>query len=430
MNEVLSTYKDSVDFLYSLQKFGIKFGLNQTENLLERLGKPQDRLRCIHIAGSNGKGSTGAILASLLRAHGYRVGFYTSPHLVRFTERFKINDREVEPERILQVFEEVRAVIDDEEPPTFFEVVTAMGFLYFAQESVDWTVVETGMGGRLDATNVVTPKVSIITNVSLEHQEYLGTTLTAIAREKAGIVKQEVPVVTGAKQAAVLSVLKATCMDRRAPLYRMGSHFRVRRNRDGSFRYQGMHRQWNRLRLNLAGAHQRLNAGLALAAVEELERQGGIRAEEEEVIEGLETVRWPARLEVLERDPLIVLDGAHNADGAERLREALKQSFDCRRIHLVLGIMGDKDIRGMLRRLLPVAETAIFTKPAYVRGAEPEKLKELAGRYLRNHFVIPGPAEAIDYARQLAAPEDCICIAGSLYFAGEVKELFGEKPLF
>ena len=425
----LDRYQDSIEYLFGLQKHGIKFGLNSTSNILSRVGNPHHKLRCIHIAGTNGKGSTAAMLSSILREHGLKVGLYTSPHLVRFTERFRLNDREVEPSRILEVFENIRTTLDDREPPTFFEVVTAMGFLYFAQEDVDWAVIETGMGGRLDATNVVQPHLSVITNVSFDHQEYLGVTLAAIAREKAGIIKNGVPVVSGVGQPLVKGILKATCYKMGAPLYLMRKDFRVRKTGDGLFLYQGLRRRWSSLKVNLSGTHQYQNAGLALAALEVLEKRGVVSIDPAAVENGLANVSWPARLELLQRDPMIVLDGAHNVHGAESLREALKSCFSYHKLHFVLGIMGDKDIRGILKTLLPLAETAIFTQPRYARAASPELLRRLARPFLSKHYVIPDAASAIQQAEHLAEPGDLICITGSLYFAGEVKELFGEPAL-
>jgi len=422
----MSTYRESIDYLYGLQKHGIKFGLNRTESLLQRVGNPHQRLQCVHVAGTNGKGSTAAMLSSLLCHSGYKVGLYTSPHLVRFTERFRINDREVAAERILDVFRELYAHLDPGEPPTFFEMVTAMGLLYFAQEEVDWAIVEVGMGGRLDATNVIHPQASVITNVSLDHQEFLGKTLSAIAREKAGIIKDWVPVITGAQQPVVQSAVKMACHKHDAPLYRLNKDFRVRQNPDGSFQYHGLRRQYPALRLDLEGSHQFSNAALALATLEVLEQQGLIWPEDAAIEAGLLGVYWPARLEVLQENPRIVLDGAHNPQGAECLREALKHCFSYRRLHLVLGIMKDKDIRGILRRLLPLAETAIFTKARYERSAHPDDLRRLARPHIQKVYVLPDVASAIEQAKMLAAPDDLICIAGSLYFAGEVKELFGE----
>lgn len=425
----MSSYQESIDYLYGLQKYGIKFGLNQTRNLLDRLGNPQERLRCIHIGGTNGKGSTGAILSSILKRHGQRVGLYTSPHLVRFTERFRIDDREVSAERIMDVFRRTRAVLDEGEPPTFFEVVTAMGLLYFAEENVDLAVIEVGMGGRLDATNVVRPLVSVVTNVSLDHQEFLGSTLSSIATEKAGIVKEDVPVVTGARQAVVQGILKATCARKQAPLYRFGHDFRIRRKTDGSFFYQGLSHRWNGLRTNLMGSHQFINAALAVAALEVLEGKNVLHLREDAIRSGLMNVRWPARLEILQEDPLVVLDGAHNPQGAEFLRESLKKFFAYKDLHLVLGIMGDKDARGIMRRLLPLAKTAILTQPRYYRAANPDLLRQWARPYIQKYYIIPDPVTAIEQARLMAGPEDLICITGSLYFAGEVKEIFGEPGL-
>jgi dihydrofolate synthase / folylpolyglutamate synthase len=422
----LARYRDSIDYLYGLQKYGIKFGLNSTESILERLGNPHHKLRCIHVGGTNGKGSSAAILSSLLTRHGFRVGLYTSPHLVRFTERFRINDEEVPMHRILPVFERIRSVINEAEPPTFFEVVTTMGLTFFAQEEVDWAVIEVGMGGRLDATNVIHPHVSMITNVSYDHQEFLGNTLAAIAREKAGIIKDGVPVVTGARQPLVQGILKATCFRHAAPLYCLGSDFRVRRNPDGGFQYQGIRHRWPALSVGLKGGHQCQNTALALACLEVLERNQSLALSENSIHEGLAKVHWPARLEILSEKPLIILDGAHNPQGAETLRDALRTCFKYKKLHLVLGIMADKDIKGILRRLLPLAETAIFTQPRYARAADPEALKRLARPYLRKHYVINDPAAAIEQAKLLADPDDAICIAGSLYFAGEVKEMNGE----
>lgn len=422
----LARYRDSIDYLYGLQKYGIKFGLNSTESMLDRLGNPHRRLRCIHVGGTNGKGSTAAILSSILTRHGFRVGLYTSPHLVRFTERFRINDEEVSMSAILPVFEQIRSVINETEPPTFFEVVTSLGLTYFAKEEVDWAVIEVGMGGRLDATNVIRPLAAVITNVSYDHQEFLGTNLAAIAREKAGIIKDGIPVVTGARQPLVQGILKATCFRHAAPLYCLGSDFKVRRNPDGTFQYQGIRRRWPSLNVGLRGGHQFQNTALALACLEVLEQDHALALNETSVQEGLERVHWPARLEVLQEKPLVILDGAHNPQGAEALRDALKHSFKYTKLHLVLGIMADKDIKGILRRLLPLAETAIFTQPRYTRAADPEELKRLARPYLKKHYVIKDPAAAIEQAKQLADPDDAICIAGSLYFAGEVKELIGE----
>ncbi|MGC9195787.1 MAG: bifunctional folylpolyglutamate synthase/dihydrofolate synthase [Syntrophobacteraceae bacterium] len=425
----MSDFEKSLDYLYGLQKFGVKFGLNCTESLLARVGNPHRKLRSIHIAGTNGKGSTAAILSRILLKHGLKVGLYTSPHLVRFTERFRINDEEVRAEKILEVFEKIRSILDESEPPTFFEMVTAMAFLYFAEQEVDLGIIETGMGGRLDATNVIAPEVCVITNIGLDHQEYLGATLSSIAREKAGIIKQGAPLVTGALQPVAQSIMKTVCMNKSAPLYRFKSDFRVRQNWKGGFQYRGMGMNLPSLALNLRGHHQLGNAALALATLEVLEGKQLIVLRQDIIRDAMQDVRWPARLEVLQTNPIILLDGAHNPPGAESLREALMDDFPQKKIHLVIGVMADKDIVGILRRLLPLAETAIFTKPQYARAASPEDIRRMARPYIQKCYVIAEPAAAIQEAKNLAGPDDLICITGSLYFAGEVKQLFGEPAL-
>ncbi len=421
-----AAYKQTIDELYSLQKFGIKFGLNKTENLLKRLGNPHHSLKCIHIAGTNGKGSVAAMIASILSKQGYKVGTYTSPHLVRFTERICINGSEIRQEQVVSLYNAVKSVMEPGNLPTFFEVVTTMAFKYFCDEQVDWAVVEVGMGGRLDATNVITPAVSIITNVSMDHQEFLGNTLAAIAREKAGIIKENVPVVSSAKQPMVQAIIKTTCFRNKAPLLLYGNDFKIRREDNRFFHYMGKNKTLNNLSVSLLGEHQKINAAVAIACIEALEEKGLIKVDDGVIKTALKSVKWPGRLEIVERNPTIILDGAHNPGGAESLKQVLK-SLSYNRLHLVLGIMADKDIKAILRKLLPRAETVIFTKPRYVRAADPEYLKKVARPYASRFYVIPDVEQAIRQARLEADPEDLICITGSLYFVGEVKEIFGEK---
>ena len=425
----VSDFNGSVEYLYSLQKLGIKLGLNKIKEILFKLGNPHHDLRCIHVAGTNGKGSTSAMLAGVLTAHGYRTGLYTSPHLVRFTERYRIDGAEVSSERLATVFERVRHVVDDISPPTFFEAATAMAFLYFAEEGVDWAVIETGMGGRLDATNVIRPVVSCITNIAHDHGEYLGATLTGIAREKAGIIKDGVPVVTGERGPGTLGVFKTACLRHDAPLFRLGKDFNVRRRKSSEFRYFGLDAERILPVPGLVGAHQLENAALALASLELVARSGMMNIDSRALSDGLAATHWPARLEVLSREPLVVLDGAHNVRGAEILRSALKGCFSWRRLHLVLGIMADKDVEGILRRLVPLAATVVFTRPKNDRAADPRLLDRLSEELVGERYVVPDVAAALALAKSLAGPEDCICIAGSLYLAGEVKELSGEQAV-
>ncbi|MCX7823246.1 MAG: bifunctional folylpolyglutamate synthase/dihydrofolate synthase [Syntrophobacterales bacterium] len=423
---MLDSYAQVLRNLYLLQKIGIKFGLNRTEEILGRLGNPHLGLRYIHIGGTNGKGSVVAIISSILKAHNYKVGSYTSPHLLRFTERFRINWEEIPRDRVVELYERVKSVLVPESPPTFFEFVTAMAFLYFRQESVDWGVIEVGMGGRLDCTNVIIPHVSIITNVGFDHQEFLGTSLAAIAREKAGIIKENVPVITGVRQPIAQSVIKTTAYRLKAPLRILGRDFFVKKSSTQTFHYQGKNRGFRDLPMPLLGEHQRENAGLALAALEVLEERGLLDLRENSVREGLKTTSWPGRAEIISRNPTIILDGAHNPHGAESLKNILKTNFTYDKLYLVIGIMGDKDIRGILRRLLPQAEAVVFTKPRYSRAADPESLRKMARSYISRCYVIPDVVQAIEYVKTEAGPNDLICITGSLYFVGEVKEIFGD----
>ena len=418
-----ASFQEALAHLYDLQKYGIKFGLSSTAKLLERLGNPHLHLKAVHIAGTNGKGSTSAMISSVLVRAGYRVGLYTSPHLVRFNERFRICDQDVNDAELLESFRRVRAVVDEREPPTFFEMTTAMALTLFAEERVDWAVLEVGMGGRLDATNVILPQVTVITNISLEHQEFLGSTITAIAREKAGIIKQRVPLVTAVTQPAALAVIKTCCLREEAPWYRVGEHLRVRTQGARRFSYHGLDWHLRDLRTPLSGRHQLLNAATALGAVELLARQGDWALSPDQISEGLLGTRWPGRLEWLSHRPPILLDGAHNLAGAMVLRRALQEEFTYDRLILVLGIMADKDLRGMVATLAPLADHIILTRPRYERAAAPEVLLEAGSRFRQRMEVIERAEGALARARELARPSDLVVVTGSLYFIGEVKEI-------
>lgn len=420
-------YDQTLSYLYDLQKYGIKFGLSSTSSLLGRIGNPQAGLKTIHIAGTNGKGSTAAMLSSILVRAGFKVGLYTSPHLVRFNERFRLNEQDIGDEEILDVFKAVRAVVDEREPPTFFEMTTAMALSLFAEKGVDWAILEVGMGGRLDATNVVQPQLTIINNVSFDHQEFLGSTLSRIAREKAGIIKRQVPLITAVKQPVALAVIKTRCAALNAPCYRLGRQIKVRTLGEQRFSYSGLGWRLENLHLPLAGRHQVVNAATALGGLEVLERWGYYNLDAEQIREGLVKTRWPGRLELLGKKPAVLLDGAHNYAGIVALRQALQEEYTYRRLILVLGIMADKDLRGMFLRLAPLAEHIILTRPTYERAAEPESLRAVAGEFAERTELIRPVGEALERAMGLATSEDLVLVTGSLYFIGEVKEIQEEK---
>ena len=420
-------YDKALSYLYDLQKYGIKFGLSSTSNLLARLGNPHKNLKAVHIAGTNGKGSTAAMLSAVLTRIGIQVGLYTSPHLVRFNERFRINDQDVDDRGIMDVFLRVKDVVDEREPPTFFEMTTAMALCLFAVRGVDWAILEVGMGGRLDATNVIQPQITIINNVGFDHQEFLGFTLGRIAREKAGIIKQGVPLITAVKQPVALAVIKERCSALAAPCYRVGQQIKVRSRGKHRFSYRGLKWRLDNLQLPLAGRHQLLNAATALGALEVLEQLGRLHPSKDQVREGLSKTRWPGRLEWFSDHPPVLLDGAHNNAGIVSLRKALQEEYTYKRLIIVLGIMADKDLWGMLHRLAPLADHIILTRPRYERAAEPESLREMAGEFANRTELVRSVRQALKRAMTMATSEDLVVVTGSLYFIGEVKEIKEEQ---
>jgi dihydrofolate synthase/folylpolyglutamate synthase len=414
------SYEEALSRLYSLQKYGIKFGLSKTSNLLRAFGDPHRGQHYIHIAGTNGKGSVGAMLESVLLESGLKVGFYTSPHLVSFTERFRINKVCIERDQAATLMNEVDAATDKREPPTFFEMTTAMALIYFARKNVDLGIIEVGMGGRLDATNVITPMVSVITNIGFEHRQFLGNTIIDIAREKAGIIKRGIDVVTAVSQAPVKRLLQSMCDERSAPCWRVGRDVHYRRLASGLLGYYGLRDSYTKLTLGLRGRFQYRNAALCLLALEILKRKG-ITASEGDIRLGLADPLWPGRLEIVSSRPMIVLDGAHNIAAMRSLADSIKRDFDFKDLVLVVGIMADKEISPILREVLPLASKTIFTRPAYYRASEPQRLLQAAEKLGSTGEVSVPLSAAIDRARNLAGERDLILITGSLFTVGEAK---------
>ena len=418
-----TTYQKAITYLYGLQKYGIKFGLSKTANLLKAFGDPHKGQKYIHIAGTNGKGSVAAFVASILRESGLgKVGFYSSPHLVRFTERFQINDREMTHEEAVTLIEELTNVFTPGEPPTFFETTTAMALLYFARQHTDIAIMEVGMGGRLDATNLITPLVSMITNISLEHQVYLGSRLLDIAGEKAGIIKEGVDVVTGVKQPSVIKLLESKCAEKGAPLWRLGRDIHHRTTPSGLHYYGTIHRL-NRLQPGLKGRFQFRNAALAVALVERLEEKG-FKISDGNIRTGLNRAVWPGRMQVVAREPTIILDGGHNPGAIRALADAIRTDFRYRKMILVIGIMEDKEIDQMLRAIVPLSDYVIYTRPVYSRAASPEKLMAEATSLGRDGEAVPFLTGALDRAREIADPRDLIVVCGSLFTVGEAMTYF------
>jgi dihydrofolate synthase/folylpolyglutamate synthase len=417
MSQQPTAYVEALSYLYGLQKYGIKFGLSKTANLLEAFGNPHKGRRYIHIAGTNGKGSVASMLASILKQSGLKVGFYSSPHLVRFTERFQIDGVEISREEAGALAQEVKRAVISEEPPTFFEATTAMALVYFARQATDVAIMEVGMGGRLDATNVIDPLVAVITNISLEHQSFLGPRLLDIAGEKAGIIKPGVDVVTGATQPSVLALLRSKCEENRCVLWRVGKEFRYRLTGSG-MNYYGKDLTLKDLQLGLKGRFQARNSATAIGVIELLETKG-FTVPTPAVAEGLRRCRWPGRVQVVGTDPLIIVDGAHNPGAMRTLVDAIQSGFEYERLLLVIGVMADKEIRDILREVVPVSDHVIYTRPAYYRAAEPEVLEALGSDLGAPGEIVHLLPQAIERAKALARPRDLVLISGSLFTVGE-----------
>ncbi len=446
-------YDDTIDYLYSLQKFGIKLGLENTRRLLSILGNPQNSFKAIHVAGTNGKGSTSAMIASILKTAGFNVGLFTSPHMVSFTERIRVNDAEIEEREVVELTKEIKDIVKGEQEasspphhplakggqkwveflPTFFELVTAMGFLYFRRKGVDWAVVETGLGGRLDATNILVPEVSVITNVSYDHREFLGETLKDIAGEKAGIIKKGVPVVSSSQAPEAIEVIVRKAADAGTPLFVYGKDFvSYPKNLDMrgvTFDFEGKERM-DRLHIPLCGMHQVENASVAVKAIEIIgEREPAARRF---VREGLADTKWPGRMELLKdegRDHDFLIDGAHNPSASKALADSIMRYFSSsyEKVILILGIMSDKDAEGIMKPLLPVVSDVILTAPDYERAASPEKLAELAGTLGFRPRVAKQVRGAIEMAVRTASCRTLIVITGSFYTIGEAKAHLGQE---
>jgi dihydrofolate synthase/folylpolyglutamate synthase len=405
------TYAEAVQFLYDLQLFGAKFGLENTFKLAALAGNPQKKLRFIHVAGTNGKGSTCAMLESIYRAAGLRVGLFTSPHLVSFAERIQANRRLIPETEIVRLVEEIQPLLKQfpaDAHPTFFEVVTVMALKYFAEQNCELVIWETGMGGRLDATNIVTPLASVITNVEFDHQKWLGNTLAEIASEKAGIIKPGVPVVTAANGAEALKVIVDTAWENNSPLTRINfAETKIP--------------PLDKIDLPLLGEHQRLNAALAIATARVLDPN--LPVSEDSIRVGLSQVQWPGRLQQIKTksDQTILLDGAHNPSGALALREAIAKNFPKKKPTLILGVLQDKEWSSICEILAPLAEKLFVVPVSSSRTTAPEELERVIRQ--TNPAAKTEVSSSLARALELSAQESFIVITGSLYLIGEAIEL-------
>lgn len=412
---------DPAAYISSLNIDVMRFGLKEISGLLSRLGNPQNSYKTILIAGTNGKGSTAAMISSILHAAGYKTGLYTSPHLIDVRERISVNKREISASHFSEIIAAVKREIN--QPVTYFEVLTAAALLYFQRRKVDIAVLEVGLGGRLDATNICRPIVSVITNISFDHMAYLGNSLTAIAGEKAGIIKKRGVCITAAKQKKVLEVLESTCRRNKSDFYRLGKDIKIKQQKNGLVTYCGLYGTLNDLTVPLPGRHQLDNAALALAVLE-IVGLNGFPVDVAAIKKGLGNTKWQARLEIMYHQPLFVVDGAHNPAGISALCRALQKDFTYCRLILVFSALEDKDYCRMLQKVLPLADEIILTQLQAKRAVPVAKISEYVKKKGRNAVITENVAEAIKRAFDLADERDMICAAGSLYLAGEIKHAF------
>ncbi len=417
-------YSSAVEYLYGLQRHGIKLGLAGIRTILSRLDHPERRYRSIHIAGTNGKGSTAAMAASMLMAADYRVGLYTSPHLVNFRERMRVNGAMIPERLVVDLVARIKGVMGTDPPLTFFEFTTALAFQYFADAQVDVAVLEVGMGGRFDATNVVEPVATAVTTISMDHEDYLGHTIEQIAFEKAGIIKSGIPVIAGRLNAEAADIIEEAAKRQAAPFHRLGVEFDAR-GETAAFDYAGIGTGHHGLSCPLLGRHQLDNAACAIALVQVAERSG-LQVPALAIRNGLISTQWEGRLEVVDRKPTVVLDGAHNPEAAAVLAAFLVDfhaSHPGSRVTLILGMMRDKVHRAFLQALLPSIDELIVTQAAIPRAASVRELRETLVDLMPSMQMAANPGDALSLARRLVRPVDLICVAGSLMLVGDMKAL-------
>ena len=425
------TYQESLEYLTSLGRFGIKLGLERTDALLHALGDPQELFQGVLVAGTNGKGSVCAMVSSVLQAAGYRVGLMPKPHLISYTERIQLDQRPIAEADFAALLTELQPAINkvaaELGPPTEFEILTSAALYYFARAGIDLLVCEVGLGGRLDSTNVLDLGVSVITNIALDHTQHLGSTLEAIAAEKAGILKPDSIAITGAQPPA-LAVIEAKARDQQIPLMRLGQEILLSATDKDWAGVEatvttpaGTYRD---LRIPLLGVYQADNAALAVASIDAL-RSRGWDISDGALRDGLARTRWPGRLEVIARDPIVLVDGAHNPAGLERSLEAAQKLAKSRPLVIVFGVMKDKDLPSMLALLRSVNAPVIFSRIGWHRAASPV---DLAALFDGESETAESSAEALSRARDRAGRDGMVFVCGSLYLVGEVKALPVRTP--
>ncbi|ABS33055.1 bifunctional folylpolyglutamate synthase/dihydrofolate synthase [Clostridium botulinum] len=425
-------YKEAREYIQSKAKFGSNLGLERTEKLLELLGNPHKRLRCIHIAGTNGKGSTTAMISAVLKESGYKVGMYTSPYIEEFEERIQINGHNITKEDLGYIITKVANIVEKVENmgygnPTEFEIITVAMFYYFCLKEVDFAVIEVGLGGRLDSTNVLEPILSIITSISYDHMNILGETLEEITYEKAGIIKKA-PVITYPQKKEVEKNIEKVCKEKNCELIKVEDNLInieieiIEKNMgQQSFKLKTKEDTYN-ICLSLLGEHQIKNCITVILALEKLMKLG-IKIEKIHIISALKKVKWPARLEIVNKNPLTVIDGAHNIDGIESLKNNVSKYFKYNKLILILGILKDKQVEDMIKTLVPLADRVLTVAPHNDRGESSKELMHIVLKHNESCEHLEDYKECYDKAKFYCEDGDMILICGSLYMVGDMRKL-------
>ncbi len=423
-------YEEALDYIHGTYKFGSKLGLENIKYLLGLLGDPHKKLKIIHVAGTNGKGSTSSYIHSILKEAGYRIGLYTSPYLEEFTERMRINGVNISKARLAEITAIVKEKIEimvkeGKNHPTEFEVVTAMAFYYYAEENIDFLVLEVGLGGRLDATNVVeNPLLSVITPIGLDHVEYLGDTLEKIAFEKGGIIKENSFVLSYPQESEVMEVFETLCKERNSKLFATSFDDLVIHKstvEEQVFSVNILGSEYSNIKVQLVGTHQIYNACTALGVVQILRKYRNVHISDEAVLKGLYNAKWPGRFEVLQKSPLIIIDGAHNLHGAVALKKSIENLLNEYKITFVVGMLQDKDVEGVLQDLMPLMNKVIATTPNNPRAMKAIDLAEKLKGFGKETYASDNIKEAVDLAIDITNKDEAVIFAGSLYMIGEVR---------
>lgn len=432
-------YSESMKYIEETARFSIKLGLSRTEKILELLGNPHKKLKCVHIAGTNGKGSTTSMVASILKESGYKVGMYTSPFIEEFEERIQINGVNIGKDELAEVITKVSKVIDKVielgyDNPTQFEIITCAGLLYFYEKKVDFAVIEVGLGGRLDSTNVITPILSVITSISYDHIDILGDTLSKIALEKAGIIKENVPVVLYPQEREAEGIIQKVCNDKNCKLINVKKdcvEFLGCIEKDDEYRVlqnvtvQGQCDIYD-ISLSLLGKHQLLNCAVAIYAIEALKQQG-ITIDKMHIIKALSKVKWMGRFEVMKTNPTVVIDGAHNIDGILKLKESVEAYIKYDDLILILGILADKQVKDIVKTLAPIAKKVICVTPHSHRAELADKLKLEVEKYNIQCEAVEDYSEAYKLGLKYCSKNDLLLISGSLYMIGDMRKMINKN---